>query len=129
MGALMDVLSAGEQDDCRDDMPVFSSQAVAPAGAILSGDGKKAASKTSALISCGSRVRVVKSDRSRRAATDVKEALGRKPPPPVVTQKQLRELNSQIQAALEDYRRLNGPLAKELAKVSIALRGINNIRS
>jgi len=62
----------------------------------------------------------------KQAAKDVKEALGRKPPPPTATQKQLRELNTQIQAALEDYRRLNGPLAKELAKVSIALRGIND---
>jgi tetratricopeptide (TPR) repeat protein len=64
----------------------------------------------------------------KQAASDVKAALGRKPPPPVATQKQLRELNTQIQAALEEYRRLNGPLAKELAKVSIALRGMNKLR-
>merc|ERR1719502_2083134 len=48
-------------------MPSFSSKAVVAAAESLSGDGKKAAPKTSALISCGSRVRVVKSDRARRA--------------------------------------------------------------
>merc|ERR1719247_3832990 len=63
--ALMDALSAGEQDDCRDDMPVFNVQATAPVGEEVS--GKKAVSKDAALISCGSRVRVVKPERSRQA--------------------------------------------------------------
>jgi len=65
--ALMATLGAGEQDNCRDDMPAFSSQAVAPVGETLVGDVRKAVSKNSALISCGKIVRVVKSDRSRRA--------------------------------------------------------------
>jgi len=61
----------------------------------------------------------------KQAAADVRDALKRNPP--VATQKQLRELNAQVQAALEEHRRVNGPLAKELAKVSIALRGMPKI--
>jgi hypothetical protein len=61
----------------------------------------------------------------KQAARDVKLALARKPP--AATQKQLRELSTQVQAALEEHRRVNGPLAKELAKVSIAIRGLLTI--
>jgi len=61
----------------------------------------------------------------KQAAADTKEALARKPP--VATQKQLRELSTQVNAALEQHRLLNGPLAKELAKVSISIRGMPKI--
>jgi len=57
----------------------------------------------------------------KQAATDVKEALARNPPAGTV--KQLRELRVEVQAAQEKYRQVNGPLAKELAKVAIGIRG------
>jgi hypothetical protein len=61
----------------------------------------------------------------KQASSDVKDALAREPP--AATVKQLRELKTQIQAALEEHRRVNGPLANELAKVSVALRGMPKI--
>jgi hypothetical protein len=61
----------------------------------------------------------------KQASSDVKDALARDPP--AATVKQLRELKTQIQAALEEHRRVNGPLAHELAKVSVALRGMPKI--
>jgi tetratricopeptide (TPR) repeat protein len=61
----------------------------------------------------------------KQAASDVKDALAREPP--AATVKQIRELKTQIQAALEQHRRVNGPLSHELAKVSIALRGMPKI--
>merc|ERR1712070_57759 len=61
----------------------------------------------------------------KQAAADVRDALKRNPPP--ATQKQLRELNTQVQAALEEHRRVNAPLARELSKVSIAIRGMPKI--
>jgi molecular chaperone HtpG len=61
----------------------------------------------------------------KQAAADVRDALKRNPP--AATQKQLRELNTRVQAALEEHRRMNAPLAKELAKVSIAIRGMPKI--
>mmetsp|Transcript_74691 Transcript_74691/g.198449 ORF Transcript_74691/g.198449 Transcript_74691/m.198449 type:complete len:952 (-) Transcript_74691:41-2896(-) len=57
----------------------------------------------------------------KQAAADVRTALARNPP--VATAKQLRQLKEEVQAALEKHRQVNGPLAKELAKVSISLRG------
>jgi len=57
----------------------------------------------------------------KQAAGDVKEALARNPP--AATAKQLKELKAEVQAAQEKYRQVNGPLAKELAKISISLRG------
>lgn len=56
----------------------------------------------------------------RLAAQDVKDALARNPPPDKV--KQLRQLKDEVQAAQEKQRQVNGPLAKELTKLSIALR-------
>lgn len=58
---------------------------------------------------------------ARQAATDVREALARKPP--AATEKQLRQLRVEVQAAQEKQRQVNGPLAKELAKLVISLRG------
>eukprot|EP00931_Biecheleriopsis_adriatica_P043901 TRINITY_DN25087_c0_g1_i1.p1 TRINITY_DN25087_c0_g1~~TRINITY_DN25087_c0_g1_i1.p1 ORF type:complete len:995 (+),score=301.30 TRINITY_DN25087_c0_g1_i1:71-3055(+) len=58
---------------------------------------------------------------ARLAAQDVKRALDRNPPPATV--KQLRQLKTEVQAAQEKQRQVNGPLAKELAKVVITLRG------
>lgn len=57
----------------------------------------------------------------KQAAADVRTALARSPP--AATAKQLRQLKEEVQAALEKHRSVNGPLAKELAKVSISLRG------
>eukprot|EP00440_Ansanella_granifera_P016695 gb/GFBE01018138.1/.p1 GENE.gb/GFBE01018138.1/~~gb/GFBE01018138.1/.p1 ORF type:complete len:325 (+),score=89.16 gb/GFBE01018138.1/:1-975(+) len=57
---------------------------------------------------------------ARLAAQDVKDALARNPP--AATVKQLRQLKTEVQAAQEKQRMVNGPLAKELAKVVIALR-------
>jgi len=61
----------------------------------------------------------------KQASSDVKDALARDPP--AATVKQLRELKTQIQAALEQHRRVNGPLSHELAKVSVGLRGMPKI--
>mmetsp|Transcript_74825 Transcript_74825/g.188397 ORF Transcript_74825/g.188397 Transcript_74825/m.188397 type:complete len:964 (+) Transcript_74825:104-2995(+) len=59
--------------------------------------------------------------RVKQASNDVKDALARSPPAGTV--KQLRELKAEVQAAQEKHRQVNGPLAKELAKVAIAIRG------
>jgi molecular chaperone HtpG len=61
----------------------------------------------------------------KQASADVRDALARNPPPATV--KQLRELKAQVQAAMEEHKRVNGPLARELAKVSISLRGMPKI--
>mmetsp|Transcript_8145 Transcript_8145/g.25152 ORF Transcript_8145/g.25152 Transcript_8145/m.25152 type:complete len:240 (-) Transcript_8145:193-912(-) len=58
---------------------------------------------------------------AKQAAADVRSALARSPP--AATVKQLRQLREEVQAALEKHRMVNGPLAKELAKVVISLRG------
>jgi len=58
---------------------------------------------------------------AKQAAADVRSALARNPP--AATAKQLRQLKEEVQAALEKHRQVNGPLAKELAKVVISLRG------
>lgn len=58
---------------------------------------------------------------AKQAAQDVKDALARTPP--AATIKQLRQLKSEVTAAQEKQREVNGPLAKELAKVVIQLRG------
>merc|ERR1712137_1103085 len=57
----------------------------------------------------------------KQAAADVKDALACNPP--AATVKQLRQLKTEVQAAQEKYRQVNGPIAKELAKVSIFVRG------
>mmetsp|Transcript_126198 Transcript_126198/g.403895 ORF Transcript_126198/g.403895 Transcript_126198/m.403895 type:complete len:958 (+) Transcript_126198:65-2938(+) len=57
----------------------------------------------------------------KQASLDVKDALARNPP--TATVKQLRELKAEVQAAQEKHRQVNGPLAKELAKVAIFVRG------
>ncbi|CAJ1350773.1 unnamed protein product [Effrenium voratum] len=58
---------------------------------------------------------------SKAAAQDVKEALARSPP--AATVKQLKQLKVEVTAAQEKQRQVNGPLAKELAKLVISLRG------
>ena len=58
---------------------------------------------------------------ARAAAQDVKDALARSPP--AATVKQLKQLKTEVQAAQEKQRQVNGPLAKELAKLVISLRG------
>ncbi|CAK8986956.1 unnamed protein product [Durusdinium trenchii] len=58
---------------------------------------------------------------ARAASQDVKDALARNPP--AATVKQLKQLKAEVQAAQEKQRQLNGPLAKELAKLVISLRG------
>lgn len=58
---------------------------------------------------------------ARAAAQDVKDALARSPP--AATVKQLKQLKTEVQAAQEKQRQINGPLAKELAKLVISLRG------
>lgn len=58
---------------------------------------------------------------SRSAAQDVKDALARSPP--AATVKQLKQLKTEVQAAQEKHRQVNSPLAKELAKLMISLRG------
>ncbi|CAJ1405334.1 unnamed protein product [Effrenium voratum] len=58
---------------------------------------------------------------SKAAAQDVKEALVRSPP--AATVKQLKQLKVEVTAAQEKQRQVNGPLAKELAKLVISLRG------
>eukprot|EP00913_Durusdinium_trenchii_P001818 g1685.t1 len=55
-----------------------------------------------------------------KGLTDVKDALARNPP--AATVKQLKQLKAEVQAAQEKQRQLNGPLAKELAKLVISLR-------
>lgn len=57
----------------------------------------------------------------KQASQDVKDALARNPP--ATTVKQLRELKVDVQKAQEKHREMNGPIAKELAKVAIGLRG------
>mmetsp|Transcript_78461 Transcript_78461/g.162994 ORF Transcript_78461/g.162994 Transcript_78461/m.162994 type:complete len:960 (-) Transcript_78461:28-2907(-) len=57
----------------------------------------------------------------KQASQDVKDALARNPP--TATIKQLRELKAEVSAAQEKHRQVNGPLAKELAKMAIGLRG------
>jgi len=57
----------------------------------------------------------------RQASQDIKDALALSPPQATV--KQLRELKTEVQKAQEEYRRVNAPLSKELAKVKIALGG------
>merc|ERR1712196_393405 len=66
--ALASLLSAGEQDYCREDMPCFASEA-AQNGESADADAGVSTSKANSgtFISCGSSVRVVKQDRSRRA--------------------------------------------------------------
>lgn len=59
--------------------------------------------------------------RARTAAADVKGGLACDPP--VAMAKQLRLLKTEVQAAQEEHRRVNGPLTKELAKMVIQLRG------
>lgn len=61
----------------------------------------------------------------KQASADVRDALARNPPPDTV--KQLRQLKVEVQAAQEEHRRVHGPLAKELAKISIMLRGGDQI--
>ncbi|CAE8583134.1 unnamed protein product [Polarella glacialis] len=58
---------------------------------------------------------------ARQAAQDVRDALARNPP--AATVKQLKQLRIEVQAAQEKQREVNGPLAKELAKTVIAMRG------
>eukprot|EP00928_Gymnodinium_smaydae_P054249 TRINITY_DN3805_c0_g1_i5.p1 TRINITY_DN3805_c0_g1~~TRINITY_DN3805_c0_g1_i5.p1 ORF type:complete len:740 (-),score=149.65 TRINITY_DN3805_c0_g1_i5:214-2433(-) len=58
---------------------------------------------------------------ARQAAADVKAALAREPPAPMA--KQLKQLKAEVVAAQEEHRRVNGPLAKELAKLVISIRG------
>jgi len=50
----------------------------------------------------------------KQAAADVRNALARKPP--AATEKQLKQLKAEVQKAQEEYKRLNGPFVKELAK-------------
>lgn len=57
----------------------------------------------------------------KQAAADVREGLAGSPPPAMA--KQLREVKAEVQKGLEELRRLNSPLAKEFAKVKIALGG------
>jgi molecular chaperone HtpG len=61
----------------------------------------------------------------KQAAADVKSALTRNPPPATV--KQLRQLKEEVNKALEKHRNLTAPLTKELAKMSISLRGMPTI--
>jgi len=61
----------------------------------------------------------------KQANADVKSALARNPPPATV--KQLRQLKEEVNAALEKHRNLTAPLTKELAKMSISLRGMPTI--
>jgi len=61
----------------------------------------------------------------KQAAADVKSALARNPPPATV--KQLRQLKEEVNTALEKHRNLTTPLTKELAKMSISLRGMPTI--
>jgi len=61
----------------------------------------------------------------KQANADVKSALARNPPPATV--KQLRQLKEEVNSALEKHRNLTAPLTKELAKMSISLRGMPTI--
>jgi len=61
----------------------------------------------------------------RLAAQDVKDALARNPP--AATVKQLKQLKAEVSTAQEKQRQVNGPLAKELAKLVITLRGAPTI--
>jgi len=58
----------------------------------------------------------------KQASQDIKEALARNPPANIV--KQLKQLKVDVQTALDEHKRVNGPLARELAKVSIGIRGM-----
>jgi len=56
----------------------------------------------------------------KAAAADVRDALARNPPAAI--SKQLRVLKGEVQAMQEQVRQVNGPLARELAKVVIMIR-------